>query len=209
VPYPGSRFIDLAVDAAVCRCAGAADRSTASRLLLGRAALAALNWPDVSLVREPGRVHSLGRFEDEAVHTALKEALPDDLSDALKPGFEWYACRGAFFHHDAHYAEVLFGAWCAGGPPRELVFARPAIRIPVAPGDWAVFDPFEPHAVLDAGVARYRREDYIASDASLFIGFELRLDEVTRRAFGVGPAPARGAVLASQLAVNAETGEPG
>jgi len=135
--------------------------------------------------------------------------MPSNLRGSFRPGFTWYACRGAFFHNDAHYADVLFGAWCVGGPPRELVFARPGIRIKAAPGDWAIFDPFEPHAVLDTGAGRYRRDDYVASEASLFIGFELRLDEVSRRAFGVGPAPGRGAVLASQNAIDAETGLPG
>jgi len=168
-----------------------------------------LDWPDLAAACEPGRVHGLGRFQDESVHAALKAALPDDLRDALRPGFEWYACRGAYFHHDAHYAGVLFGAWCARGPSRELVFARPALRVPAAPGDWVLFDPFEPHAVLDKGAERYRREDYVNSEANLFIGFELRLDDSTRRAFGVGQAPARGVVLASQHAVNAETGAAG
>lgn len=143
------------------------------------------------------------------MHRVLAAALPAELSDCLRPGLEWYACRGAFFHHDAHYADVLFGAWCAAGPPRDLVFARTGIRVAMSPGDWVVFDPFEPHAVLDAGASRYRREDYIGSESSLFVGFELRLDDVSRRAFGIGPAPERAAVLASQNAVNAETGAMG
>jgi len=202
-----SGFVDLAIGAAICRCDGAVDRSTASRLLVGRLAPPAVVWPDLAAANEPGRVHGLGRFEDKAVQAELLAAMPDELRASLRPGFEWYACRGAFFHNDAHYADALFGALCAGGPSRELVFARPGIRIAAAPGDWAIFDPFEPHALLDAGAARYRREDYLTSAASLFIGFELRLDEVTRRAFGIGPAPERGAVLSSQNAVNAETGK--
>jgi hypothetical protein len=209
VQLPRSGFIDLAIDAAICRRADAVDRSTAARLLVGRIAPPPLAWPDLSVAREPGRVHGLGGFKDEAVHEALSAALPEDLRHCLRPDFEWYACRGAFFHHDAHYADVLFGAWCARGPFRELVFARPGLRIPAAPGDWVIFDPFEPHAVLDAGADRYRREDYVDSEASLFIGFELRLDDSTRRAFGIGQAPAHGIVLATQHAVNAETGVPG
>ncbi len=154
----------------------------------------------------PGRVHALGRFDSDCLQGRLADALPAELRASLRGGFDWYACRGAFFHNDAHYADVLFGAWCAGGPPRDIVFARAGFRLRLAPGDWVVFDPFEPHAVLDRGAERYRREDYENAPPSVYIGFELALDGPVRRAFGIGAAPADAPLLASHVAVNAETG---
>jgi hypothetical protein len=140
------------------------------------------------------------------VYSALAAALPPGIRADLRTGFEWYACRGAFFHHDAHFSDVLFGAWCVAGPRREIVFSRLAMRVLATPGDWLVFDPFEPHAVLDGGTFRYTRERYTASTVSLFIGFELALSEAVRHAFGVGPPPVGATVLATRTAVNAETG---
>jgi hypothetical protein len=163
--------------------------------------------PDTTTVAAPGRVHGLGRFGSSEVRAALAAALPARLRDSLRSKFEWYACRGAFFHNDAHYGEVLFGAWCVAGPKREIVFARAGARVPAGPGDWVVFDPFEPHAVLDTGTERYQRAHYDRAPVSLFLGFELELDEGVRRAFGIGPALAGSPVLASSVAINAESGE--
>jgi len=151
-------------------------------------------------------VHGLGRFESAEVSAKLASALPEPLADALRPGFEWYACRGAFFHNDAHYEDVLFGAWCVSGPSREIVFSRAGRRAPAGPGDWIVFDPFEPHAVLDPGCESYRREQYDGAPVSLFVGFELCLDDRVRQAFGIAPPPAGSPVLSSRGAIHAETG---
>jgi hypothetical protein len=157
-------------------------------------------------VTAPGRVLGLGRFEDQALRDALAASMPSPLGHSLRAGFEWYACRGAFFHHDAHYGGVLFGAWCVGGPRREIVFSRSGIRVAARVGDWVAFDPFEPHAVLDTGALRYVREHYADAPVSLFVGFELDLDDSVRRAFGIGPAAHGATVLASHVAVNAESG---
>ncbi len=154
----------------------------------------------------PGRVHGGGGFSSAAALAALRAALPLALIAALRPGFEWYCCRGAFFHNDAHYGEVLFGAWCVQGPTRELVFARLGLRLPAAEGDFAVFDPFEPHAVLALDAATYDRAHYEGSAPSVFLGFELELNDAVRAAFGIGAAPASGPELSSRTAVNAETG---
>jgi hypothetical protein len=203
-----ARFAELAGGPALCRCAGAADRGSAIRLLAGHLGVPDMPLPDTTAVATPGRVHGLGRFANDWIHVSLAGALPPDLRDSLLREFEWYACRGAFFHNDAHYGDVLFGAWCVAGPPREIVFSRAGARCPAAPGDWVVFDPFEPHAVLDRGDERYRREHYEGAPASLFLGFELQLDERVRRAFGIGP-PAGATVLASSIPINAETGALG
>jgi len=200
-----ARFVELPCAPAVCR-GPAADRGSAARLLTGRLALPALGLPDTTPVVVPGRVHGLGRFECDELHSALADALPAALRDSLRTGFEWYACRGAFFHNDAHYGAVLFGAWCVAGPPREIVFARGGTRTPAEPGAWVVFDPFEPHAVLDPATDRYARDRYAGAPASLFIGFELQLDERVLKAFDIRPAPPDAPVLASSVAVNAETG---
>jgi hypothetical protein len=209
VPVSRAKFTDLAGAPAICRREGAADRASAARLLTGRLAVPAMPLPDTTAVTTAGRVHGLGRLAGGSIHSALAAALPPDLRDSLRSEFEWYACRGAFFHNDAHYGAVLFGAWCVAGPPREIVFARAGARCPAGPGDWVVFDPFEPHAVLDRGDEFYRRERYEGAPASLFLGFELQLDERVRQAFGIVPAPAGAAVLASSIPINAETGALG
>lgn len=162
--------------------------------------------PETATVTTPGRVHSLGRFGSSEIRAPLASAMPPALREPLRSEFEWYACRGAFFHNDAHYGEVLFGAWCVAGPRREIVFARAGARAAAGPGDWVVFDPFEPHAVLDPGEHRYRRERYVGSPVSLFLAFELRLDQAACEAFGIGPPIPGTPVLASSAAINAETG---
>lgn len=204
-----ARFAPLVRSPALCRCAGTPDRASATRLLVGRLPPPLVPHPDTTSVLVPGRVHGLGRFADPQIHAALAAAFPAALRSSLRSEFEWYACRGAFFHNDAHFGDVLFGAWCLSGPPREIVFARADARCPAGPGDWVTFDPFEPHAVLESGASRYRREHYEGAPVSLFLGFELELDEPVRQAFAIGPAPAAAAVLASNVAINAETGALG
>jgi hypothetical protein len=157
----------------------------------------------------PGRVHSLGPFEDQSGDLALRAALPPSLAALLRPQFEWYGCRGAGFHTDAHYDGVLFGAWCLAGPNRTIVFARSGLRLACAAGDLVVFDPFEPHAVLDAGRPHYRREHYLDAPASVLLAFELQLAGSLRKQFGIAE-PAPGALtISSATVVNAETGAIG
>jgi len=176
-------------------------RATPPEPLRTRAGSLAEHTPPV-----PGRVHGLGRFEDEAARRALGASLPRELAAALRPQFEWYGCRGAGFHTDAHYEAVLFGAWYLAGPPRDLVFAPagPNLRCEVA--DFVVFDPFQPHAVLDPGCSRYDREHYAQAPASLFLGFELELTVPVCERFGIGPAETGALAIGSATAVNAETG---
>lgn len=199
-------FVDIACAPAICRCAGSADRGSAVRLLFGQLARPRITLPDTGPVSGAGRVHGLGRFVAEEVGAALTTALPAPLRSSLRGEFEWYACRGAFFHNDAHFDDVLFGAWCVAGPAREVVFSRAGLRVPARPGDWVIFDPFEPHAVLDHGATAYSREHYAGAPVSLFIGFELRLDAAAQQAFGIGTPRPGSPVLASSVAINAETG---
>jgi len=166
-----------------------------------------MNLPDMAAASAPGRVHGLGRLFSDEVHVSLAAALPPQLRPSLRREFEWYGCRGAFFHNPAHFGEGLFGAWCVAGPPRDIVFARAGLRAPDAPGNWVIFDPFEPHAELDAGARTYVRQRYEDSTASLFLGFELGLDNQVKSAFGIGPARRRALLLSSSVAINAETGE--
>jgi hypothetical protein len=201
-----TRFVELVGESAICRSQGAVDRGIARRLLIGHRSPPEVSLPDAAAVVAAGRVFSLGRICDPAISAALSVALPVELRPALRADFEWYACRGAFFHNDAHYGDVLFGAWCVAGPKREIVFARSRIRVAAGPGDWVVFDPFEPHGVLDAGAGCYERDRYLDAPASTFVGFELTLDAGTAAEFGIR-SPAVGApVLASGIAINAETG---
>ena len=98
----------------------------------------------------------------------LAEALGTRLGAALRLDFEWYYCRGAFFHNDAHYDARLFGVWCIEGPPMQLVFPRAALRLAIAPTSVVVFDPFEVHGVLAPGCDTYAANDYLSAEASVF-----------------------------------------
>jgi hypothetical protein len=152
-----------------------------------------------------GRVQSAGTWTDAHVRTALADLLGTPLAAALRPAFEWYLCRGAFFHNDAHYDGVLFGVWCVCGPPADLVFPRARLRLDASPGCAAVFDPFEIHGVLAPGRLRYAAEDYDRAAPSVFIGFELTLDEAVARAFRVPPT-ADGRTVSSATRIDAVTG---
>lgn len=205
-------FIECTAAVANCATQGLPARATAVRLWHawlepGAGARARAQAVAARLAgAAPGRVQSAGLFDDAALGTALRRALPNEVGAALRPRFEWYGCRGAFFHNDAHFGDVLFGVWCLAGPARDLVFARMARRVPVAVGAAVVFDPFEPHALLNRGAVRYEPADYEGAPVSVFLGFELALDAATRAAFGID-APKPGApVLSSRVAVHAETG---
>ncbi|MDL1859751.1 hypothetical protein FBR04_01800 [Betaproteobacteria bacterium PRO7] len=203
------RWMHASVPAAVCVSLVGGRRGSATRLLAGSLALPpglreAAN-PVAFDAAAPGRVVSGGTFELAEAHAALAAALGSVLAPSLRRSFEWYVCRGAFFHNDAHYAGVLFGVWCVAGPPREIVFPRLGLRAAAAPGDWAVFDPFEPHAVLDPGAPTYDRAPYANARPSVFAGFEIELNEATRAAFAIAEE-APGIELSSRTRINAETG---
>jgi hypothetical protein len=169
--------------------------------LCQRAAQLAEKTPELA-----GRVHELGRFADEAGWLALNACLPAKAAAALRRPFEWYGCRGAGFHTDAHYDAVLFGAWCLAGPDRDVVFAGSGLRLKCAVGELVVFDPFQPHAVLDQGQAHYDHDRYAGSRASVFLGFELELTAAVHDQFGIGPAQPGAIAISSATVVNAETG---
>lgn len=143
-----------------------------------------------------GRVQSGGAWNDNVVHGALARALEPLPGRALRQTFEWYQCLGAFFHTDAHYADVLFGVWYIEGPPVDIVFARTSLRVAARPGTIVVFDPFEVHGVLLPGATEYRADDYAGGVASVFVGFELELVDAVRTAFDLSE-PAAGARLVS------------
>jgi hypothetical protein len=185
------------------------------RAVAGRIGSVAVE-PDPLLLRQAGdvdvaapvigRVQSGGTWTDAEAFRRLRAALAP-CGDALRQRFEWYVCRGAFFHTDAHYADVLFGVWYLAGPPVELVFPRPRLRMPLTPGMAAVFDPFEVHGVLKPGASGYQPADYAGSPPSVMAGFELELSERVREHFGIG-APESGArVVGSTTRVAAATGD--
>lgn len=153
-----------------------------------------------------GRVESAGTFEQPAFLELIRQTLPAPLSDLLRPRMEWYGCRGAFFHNDAHYEGVLFGVWCILGPARELVFPRVGARLPASVGDLAVFDPFESHGVLRPGADTYEGDDYEREDASVFLGFEVTLAPTVRAAFGIGAPHAGAPTFSSRIAIHPGTG---
>jgi hypothetical protein len=206
---PFMAWLHASIAPAVCVCSDGERRSSATRLLAGHLAppaplLAAAQSATFS-TDAPGRVTSGGTFEAADAHAALATALGPALAAALRRRFEWYVCRGAFFHNDAHFAGVLFGVWCVAGPPREVAFSRLGLRVGAAPGDWVVFDPFEPHAVLDPDAAIYERARYAGAAPSVFAGFEIELNEAACAVFAIGN-DAQGVELSSRTRINAETG---
>lgn len=159
-----------------------------------------------TLRERPGKVESAGNFSNDAFIAAICGALPMPVRDFVRPRTEWYACRGAFFHTDAHYDGVLFGVWCVAGPPRDIVFARAKVRVPGGLHQLAVFDPFEPHAVLKPGAAAYDGAAYEGTEPSVFLGFEVDLAPPVRQAFGIGaPIPAA-PTMSSRVAIHPATG---
>ncbi len=156
---------------------------------------------------EIGRVHSGGDWSDTEVHQEIAAALDPVPRQALRTRFEWYLCRGAFFHTDAHYSGVLFGVWYLSGPPVDIVFGRAGLRISADPGTLAVFDPFEVHGVLRRDAAAYHADDYVNAETCVFAGFEVELLEPVREHFGIGGLPADARVVSSATRVSATTGQ--
>ena len=152
-----------------------------------------------------GKVHAAGTWQAPAVHAQLAAALGAPLGPALQADFEWYYCRGAFFHNDAHYDERLFGVWCIAGPPIELVFPRAAVRVAAGIGTLVVFDPFEIHGVLAPGCSTYAATDYQGADASVFLGFELGITPTVADAFDIH-SDLSGQVISSRTRISAASG---
>ena len=153
-----------------------------------------------------GRVQAGGTLSDTAALATLRAPLSGHMADALRPSFEWYSCRGAHFHNDAHYGDVLFGAWYLAGPDVDLVFPRTGWRIASTVGTAVVFDPFEPHGVLRPREQIYSAEHYADAAPSVFLAFEIALTDAVRTAFGIGAPVVGASELSSDRAVNAETG---
>jgi hypothetical protein len=162
------------------RCLHARDRRcdpVARRFAVGFRALPAsllARASRVSAAASAGRVESAGTWRDDALHADLASTL-GDLGSALRPRFEWYVCRGAFFHTDAHYPDVMFGVWAVAGAGVDIVLARSAQRVEVEAGTIVIFDPFEVHGVLMRGADHYDAADYRGASmpSSVFAGLAL------------------------------------
>jgi hypothetical protein len=168
--------------------------------LATRAALVAADALDV------GHVHSGGPWNDARVHREIVTALDAPLRPGLRKRFEWYLCRGAFFHTDAHYADVLFGIWYVLGPEVDIVFPRGRRRIVARPGTLVVFDPFEVHGVLRPGTTEYCAEDHADSAPSVFVGFEVEFREADVADFDMAAGPHDARVVSSSTRISAATG---
>ena len=198
-------------DAAVSSCLSANGnaRSMAKRVAVGNCVADATTCSRASAVAghpgAPGKVHSAGTWQEDDVRQRLAGALGTRLVSALRPQFEWYYCRGAFFHNDAHYDARLFGVWCIDGPAMQLVFPRAALRVDIVPSSIVVFDPFEIHGVLAPGLRTYAASDYEAVSASVFIGFELDIDDAVADAFGID-ADVTGQVISSNTRIDPASG---
>ena len=153
-----------------------------------------------------GKVHSGGPLLCPALHSQLAKALGEPLGAALRAGFEWYYCRGAFFHNDAHYDARLFGVWCIVSPAMDLVFPRAEVRVAVAPGSIVVFDPFEVHGVLASGCSAYAAHDYQKVNASVYLGFELDITPAIAELFEIQDCIGPGPVISSQTRIDATSG---
>lgn len=204
-------LIESTAPAAVCVSSGRPVRNAATRVWAGcadpsYACAAEAHRAAKGVTGALGKVLSAGAFSSDIVHRCLADALPVQLGASLRPRFEWYCCAGAYFHNDAHYSDVLFGAWCIQGPEREVVFPRLSIRTPAGPGNLVVFDPFEPHAVLGPGERHYEHERYGTDAMSVFVGFELELSVPVRGLFGIAEPVAGAVELSSRVRINAQTG---
>ena len=203
------RFVAHTAPPASCVSASGNARSIATKLAFGEC------LPDATLhaqarerVRNDGvigKVIVLGAWREPAVRAHLSAALGALLAPALRPDFEWYQSRGAFFHNDAHYDARLFGVWCIAGPPAAIVFPRAALRLAGGPGSIAVFDPFEVHGVLAPERDFYSADHYQDAEASVFLGFELDITQAIAGAFGIDPA-ANGRVISSRTRIAADSG---
>lgn len=153
-----------------------------------------------------GRVHGCGSWRDPRTHAQLADSLGAPLSTALRDDFEWYQCRGAFFHNDAHYDARVFGVWCIAGTSAEIVFPRVKVRLPANVGSIVVFDPFEVHGVLAPGRSTYAADDYEKTEASIFLGFELDVTSEVAQLFGISSG-VDGSVISSRTRISATSGE--
>jgi len=185
-----------------------ASRSMATRIAVGELPSIALQDTARSAVAAsrsaPGRVESGGAWSDAPAHAKLAAALGEPLGRELRTTFEWYLCRGAFFHNDAHYPKVLFGVWYIDGPPVDVVFPRAGLRLAATPGRFIVFDPFEIHGVLAPG-AREWHPDQLMAETSAFLGFEIGLNADVEACFGIDAEPPERA-LSSGTRIDATTG---
>lgn len=186
-----------------------ASRSMATRIARGELSSIALRDRALAAVAAsgaaPGRVESGGAWSDASVHARLATALGEPLDRALRTTFEWYLCRGAFFHNDAHYPKVLFGIWYIDGPSVDVVFPRAGLRLAATPGKLIVFDPFEIHGVLPPGASEWHADQLTAETTSVFLGFEIELNAEIESCFGIGAEPPARA-LSSRTRIDATTG---
>ncbi len=194
---------------ASCLSTSGSARSIAGKVALGECAVDAALTKRAYQLRgaecSAGRVHSLGTWRDANVRAQLCGALGSPLAAALRAHFEWYQCRGAFFHNDAHFDVRLFGIWCIFGPQAELALPRVKLRLPAGPGSIAIFDPFEVHGVLAPGRATYSSDDYKNTEASVFLGFELDITPPVADAFGITPG-VQGRVISSRTRIASDSG---
>ena len=203
------RLIAHAAPVASCLSASGSARSIAGKMAFCKCI------PDVTLTAYAhelvlsngiaGKVHALGTWREPSVDAQLRAALGALLAPVLRADFEWYQCRGAFFHNDAHYEDRLFGIWCIAGPPAELVFPRAALRLDAGPGSITVFDPFEVHGVLAPTRSAYAADDYRNAEASVFLGFELDITSAIAAAFGIEPG-VHGGMISSRTRISASSG---
>ena len=205
------RLIATTAPAAISRSAAGIGRSMARAVAVGEQTAGALRALalDIACREGPaGKVHSAGTWECSTTHTQLARALGPPFGTALRSGFEWYYCRGAFFHNDAHYDARLFGVWCiAAAPPMQLVFPRLDLQVAVAPGSIVVFDPFEVHGVLAIGRTAYAASHYERSNASVFVGFELDITPAIAELFDIHSRIEQGVVISSQTRIDAVDGK--
>ena len=207
--YNNMDWLSHTAPAASCLGASGTARSVARRIGVGhctpRAAVRSHAHEVARRDTEIGKVHSGGPWSRPAVHAQLAAALGAPLAAALRADFEWYVCRGAFYHNDAHYDARLFGIWCIQAPPIDLVFSRVGVRVPLRRGTFVVFDPFEVHGVLGSCRSVYTATDYREMDSAVFLGFELDITAETARACDIG-YDLEGPVISSRTRICASSG---
>jgi hypothetical protein len=203
------RFVAHPAPSLSCLATGGNVRSIANKIAYAQSVAGKALQARASELRNqayvPGRVYSCGSWSDDEVHSHLAAVLGSTLGSGLRTDFEWYCCRGAFFHNDAHYDGRLFGTWSIGGPAHYLVFPRESVRLTRAPNNIAIFDPFEVHGILLERAKVFEPADYADSESTAILGFELDLTPAIADAFGIASG-ATERVISSATRISASNG---
>ncbi|KWT98136.1 MULTISPECIES: hypothetical protein [unclassified Variovorax] len=120
-------------------------------------------------------LEDLGETNSLVIRNLLRSVLQPVLGERsiryLSTDYGAIVGGGLPYHHDMPYSNGIFGAWCIEGPPERTVrFGEMDIEVPFKPGTVVVFDPAQPHALLN-GKRQFEETDYAPTDLVGMVGF--------------------------------------